>query len=149
MKKKLLLLIMAFCCVGLVSAKELTSKQRQLRTEIVSFLKTEGYMPEIDSDGDVKFKSEGKTYYIIIDETESDPMYLSINIMFEYSDSGRYSRSGMERILPDFSRRKAVKVELYDNTICLCASYFLTSAEQFKTTFYRTMRALRSLYDDI
>ena len=43
-------------------ADDLTSSQLKLRNEIKAFLQEEGFMPEIDSDGDIKFKKEGSTY---------------------------------------------------------------------------------------
>ena len=45
---------------------KLTSEQQALRSDILSFLKEEGFMPEIDTDDDIKFKSEGLSYYITI-----------------------------------------------------------------------------------
>ena len=34
------------------------SEQLALRTDLFNFLMEEGFMPELDSDGDIKFKSE-------------------------------------------------------------------------------------------
>lgn len=34
------------------------------------FLSDEGYRPDIDNDGDIRFKKEGRTYYIIVDNKD-------------------------------------------------------------------------------
>jgi hypothetical protein len=42
----------------------------------LQYLKDEGYKPTLDSDGDVLFKYEGGTYYIIANE--NDPMFFHV-----------------------------------------------------------------------
>jgi hypothetical protein len=39
----------------------------QLQQMYLSYLKEQGYMPEIDSDGDILFRAEGRNLYIIVD----------------------------------------------------------------------------------
>ena len=38
----------------------LNAEQQALRSELYDFLKGEGYLPEIDGDGDIAFKAEGE-----------------------------------------------------------------------------------------
>ena len=60
MKKLLLLFAMAALAMPRAAAqKTLTAEQTALRTELFDFLKCEGYVPEIDEDGDIAFKAEG------------------------------------------------------------------------------------------
>jgi hypothetical protein len=40
------------------------------------FLKEEGFAPDVDADGDVMFKFEGGTYYIL--SNENDPRYFAM-----------------------------------------------------------------------
>lgn len=40
-------------------------EKEEVRIEYMNYLTEEGYRPEVDSDGDVKFKREGRTYYIM------------------------------------------------------------------------------------
>ena len=42
----------------------------------VDFLTEEGYKPTVDSDGDVRFKKEGMTYFISVHS--NDPQYFRI-----------------------------------------------------------------------
>ena len=62
MKKITTLLACLLMLVGTAFAQtELSAAQMQIRTDIKSFLESEGYAPTIDSDGDIKFKVEGKS----------------------------------------------------------------------------------------
>ena len=38
--------------------------KEQLQHMYVDYLAMEGYKPEVDADGDVRFKREGRTYFI-------------------------------------------------------------------------------------
>ena len=69
-----------------LSADELDADQLNLRGEIVQFLKEEGFVPSIDSDGDIKFKKEGRSYYIRVNPKDTSPMFVTISCFFNYED---------------------------------------------------------------
>ena len=46
-------------------------ERREMRASYMSYLTAEGYLPSIDDDMDIKFKSEGKTYYIFVKSKSS------------------------------------------------------------------------------
>ncbi len=56
---------------------EVIEADNKLRAIYINFLADEGYRPKEDSDGDVQFMKEGKTYYIIIDGR--DPQFFRIS----------------------------------------------------------------------
>ena len=149
MKKVVSVLVMVFCCIAMLQAKEFTTKQKQLRTNIVSFLKTEGYMPEIDSDGDIKFKSEGSVYYVIIDAKESSPFYLSLVSIYSYDDSGKWSRRWFEGVASEINLYKGLSLELYSSTAYLSMGLFLTEAEHFNRSFYRMLQILKTAENEL
>ena len=66
--KKIVSLIVCMLFLGTTFcfADELNLAQLRLRGDIKNYLQQEGYMPEIDSDGDIKFKKEGDTFYVKI-----------------------------------------------------------------------------------
>ena len=82
-----LLLVFFFTSFQAFADGEFTTRQLALRSEIQSFLKQEGFMPEIDSDGDIKFKREGNTYYVRIDKANKSPMYVRLQSYYSYSDN--------------------------------------------------------------
>ncbi|MDG2343082.1 MAG: hypothetical protein P8L23_00710 [Flavobacteriales bacterium] len=42
------------------------SEKKEIRKNYMFHLHEQGYRPEIDDDGDVKFKYEGKTYFLLV-----------------------------------------------------------------------------------
>ncbi|GAB4472054.1 MAG: hypothetical protein Kow00124_09640 [Anaerolineae bacterium] len=118
----------------------------ELAKTFSEFLVAEGYRPEIDSDGDVKFKSEGFTYYIIIDE--KDPQYFRLvfpNFWSIESDAERLKAL----IASDFatSRTKAAKVYTVQNNMWASVEFFFAEPSQVKTVFSRCMSTLRTSVD--
>lgn len=64
-KQIILLLAMSVASALYVSASSDTSTTRSFQTSVKNFLQSEGYAASIDEDGDIKFKFQGKTYFII------------------------------------------------------------------------------------
>lgn len=149
MRKVILSMLMMLFCAGFMTAKELTSKQRNMRSEIVQFLKTEGYMPEIDSDGDIKFKSEGSSYYVIFDANETSPMYISLASVYGYHDSGKWSREWFIDVAPEINLYKGVALVMFESEVHVCARFFLTNAEQFNRAFYRLMEIIKAAENEL
>ncbi|HUL60170.1 MAG TPA: hypothetical protein VLU43_12885 [Anaeromyxobacteraceae bacterium] len=55
-------------CAGTVRAQTATPASREeLQKVYIEFLKQEGYVPDVNSDGNVEFKYEGGRYLILID----------------------------------------------------------------------------------
>ena len=44
----------------------------------MEFLRQEGYQPTIDEDGDIAFRREGRTYYIIISKNDPTLIYFTL-----------------------------------------------------------------------
>lgn len=86
MRKILFALFFAFLCVGLF-AKDLNDAQKKVRSGIMYFLKEEGYMPELDSDGDILFKKEGMKYHVAVSDIDTSPMYVVLFHNYRYDDT--------------------------------------------------------------
>lgn len=52
----------------------------------MSFLRTEGYAPSYDSDGDIQFKKEGYLYYVIVKDIDDGYSYVEVRVPFGISD---------------------------------------------------------------
>ncbi len=65
-KAFLLLLISIFFNSSVFSQSDKEAEKKQIRKNYKSYLYEQGYRPEIDEDGDVKFKYEGKTYFLLV-----------------------------------------------------------------------------------
>lgn len=136
------------CVITLsVYAQDLTANQQKLRSEIMSFLQEEGYVPELDTDGEIMFKKEGTKYYIGIDNRDESPMYLRISLSFLYDDT--YTREKVERALPELNRYKGVKTLCFDESYSYRAEVYLVDAEHFKFIFYKLMDQLDSMRKEL
>ena len=77
--KRLFFVFFCFLALGMASdAKDLNPDQKELQSSMFSFLKTEGFSPEIDSDGDIKFTKSGVIYWIVISDVDESPLYVSL-----------------------------------------------------------------------
>lgn len=147
MKKTLFVLLCLTLIIGRVSAKSLNSDQLELRQNIVSFLKEEGFMPEIDSDGDVRFKCEGTSYYVIIDEDNITPMYLTLYLGYNYTE--KRNKSYIESIVSEINKYKGLKIIISERSYSLRIEMFLVNAEHFRYTFYKHMDILKQAMTEI
>ena len=147
--KRILLLagLMLAMCASAYAQKSFNDEQLRLRGNIERFLREEGYMPEIDSDGDIKFKREGSSYYVIIDARDTSPMYLTLCKYYSYGE--KYNRSVMSANLADFNLKKGVKLVLFDDSYCLQAQMYLVNADSFNYVFYKLLKQLDALDEDI
>lgn len=111
----------------------------------VSYLQQEGYRPNIDHDGDVIFKEEGRTYFIDIDT--KDPMYFRLVFPNFWSING-----GEELARVIFAanyatlRTKVAKVYVHEDgrNVSAAIEIFLSKPEMFKDVFPRAMSALKA-----
>lgn len=126
--------------------KKLNSDQLALRSEIVTFLKEEGYMPEIDSDGDIAFKIEGTRYYVSISATDENPMYLSF--FSSFNNPSDYSPDVVLMASKELNKYKGVKVTCYDNSFRISCDLYLRDAELFKESFYKVKSQMSSVQSD-
>lgn len=127
--------------------KNLNADQLELRSDVFNFLKQEGYMPEIDSDGDIKFKAEGKIYYVSVDAKDENPMYLVFYRPSTYPE--KYSKNTLLLATEQLNRYKGVKLVCFNNFYRVGAELYLRSAEAFKGCFYQILNNIDALVSDI
>lgn len=133
--------------VGKAEEKKLNREQLALRTEITKFLKEEGFSPTIDSDGDIKFDADGKTYYVAVSAVDDNPLYLSFFRNFRYPDE--YSQDVVFMATKSLNKYKGVKVTCYDYSFQVSAELYLRNAELFKNSFYKLMKQIDSAQGDV
>ena len=127
--------------------REHSAEQLELRTELFNFLKVEGFMPEIDSDDDIKFKSEGQTLFIRVSKNDDSPMFVSFFQEFGYPEE--YSRETFLVATRELNFYKGVKVLCFDNAFRITAEMFVRNAEAVKTVFYRLREIIEDLRSDV
>ena len=136
-----------FSLAASAQAKQFNSSQLALRTGIQNFLKAEGFQPIIDDDGDIKFKKEGLTYYVSIDDRDTDPMYVRLFRYHSYTTSRTHAK--IVAHAADFCIKKMAKVVCFDDSYYVQSELYLTSAEAFKNIFYKMLSQVDAVEDAI
>ena len=132
-----------------LSADDLTSSEKALRSNIVIFLKTEGFSPYIDEYGDVNFKREGELHYIsILDE---DPFYIEIHRAGynteELSDEEKFLELvAINCANVEVPAAKAMLI-IETDTIDFAVEAFITDVQEFRSIFYDAMDCLKDIED--
>lgn len=119
--------------------------RQQLATMYMEYLQAEGYQPSVDADGDVRFKAEGFTYYIIVDEKDERYFRLLFPNFWSIDDDSELARALLAANYATLAT-KVAKVYVRDDGKDTSASIelFLDQPEQFKQVFSRCMAALRT-----
>ena len=122
------------------------SEQLALRTDLFNFLKEEGFMPELDSDGDIKFKSEGQAYFISVSKTDENPMFV---VLFrQFSNPDEYSAETIAMASTKLNFYKGVKVLCSDKSFRIGAELYVRNAEPVKSAFYKLKGIINSVKSD-
>jgi hypothetical protein len=124
-------------------AQNTSDKKKELQRLYVGFLTDEGYKPEIDSDGDVRFKYEGKTYFIQV--TEADPEFFRLVLANIWSIDSETERAQVMTAL-DYSnaRSKVTKAHSVKDNVWVCVELFVADPADFKGVFKRSLSALQN-----
>lgn len=125
---------------------DFTNEQLVLRNELFNFLKEEGFMPELDSDGDISFKSEGQLYNLYISKTDKNPMYVVLSKSYNNPDD--YSVETIVMATKELNLYKGVKVICFDDSFSVRAEMYVREPEPVKAAFYKLMEMIDSVVSD-
>ena len=145
MKRNILLVLISLTTL-LVFSRELTPEQEAFRSSIMSFIREEGFSPSIDEDNSLTFKKEGELYWI--DVADSSPFYVEFHRNgFKCTDANKsivlQSCNETNRLV------RCVKAIMGETTVSLVIELFCHSAEEFKYTFYKSLKELDNAYSTI
>lgn len=150
MKRLIITLVLGLLILPSISFAQsdsgFNSEQLALRTDLFNFLKEEGFMPELDSDGDIKFKSEGQPYYISVSKTDENPMYVVLFRSFNNPDE--YSAETIAMASTKLNFYKGVKVLCFDKSFRIGAELYVRNAEPVKSAFYKLKGIIDSVKSD-
>lgn len=114
------------------------------RIQIVQdFLRNEGYAPQIDSDGDVVFKYEGRTYIVILDEGDTEFFRLVFPNFWPIEGLDERARV-QQAALNATAGTKVAKVFLVRDNVWATTEMFVTNPEDALAVFKRIMSALQT-----
>lgn len=134
MKKIFIYTLFSFLSVATFAANELNEKQSVFRRELFSILGEEGFNPDIDKDGDIKFEYENVTYYVSVDYRWTEPFLVTVYNQYFYSSE--YTEAVMKNCISLVGQSKTVKLYCLKNKQYLYESeLFCTNANTFKNAF--------------
>lgn len=110
-----------------------------LQQMYVDFLAGEGYRPEVDGDGDVVFKKEGRTYYIMVDDRDPEFFRLAFPAIWQIDDEEERSRV---LIAAEEANRNCKVAKTYimgGNRVWVNTELFVAQPEDFKRVFTRAL----------
>src|SRR4051794_23566871 len=115
-------------------------------------VKQEGYLPEIDKDGDIKFKSEGRTFYLIVEE--KDENFISILYPNFWEIENDQERSLALKAADEANARaKVAKIHLMKDNVWAAVEILLPNPESFGKVFPRCVlflgNAIRHFLDQM
>lgn len=124
-----------------------TYTRAQLQDIYSQALAAEGFKPELNNAGNVRFRREGRTYVVYPDER--DPLFLRVAIAFTAEDKSVLGRSRrLEGINAATGDTKVVKAYLdADGDPTFAAELFVVVPGDFKFMLARVLRAIDSAYD--
>lgn len=106
----------------------------------------EGYSPRIDDDGDVVFKFEGRTHFIIINP--DDPMFFNLVLPnFWPIESGEERMRVIQAAAEATSEMKVAKVYPRKENTWAGVEMFCSPPESVQPVLRRALEALRSTVD--
>mgnify|MGYP000952977910 FL=1 len=122
MKRFALALLMSFCACCALQAQD-------TKSDIMSYLRNEGYAPSYDSDGDVMFKINGNVYYALVRDNGD---YSLVEVRAQFRTEGK-SLSELYQIANDFNLNTYLcKCSAYRNSkeenVCTIGMEFITSS---------------------
>ncbi len=116
--------------------------REELQKLYLGILADEGYAPELDSDGDVRFKHEGKSYFIEV--REDDPFFFRVVLpnFWEIESEEEHARAVRAANAATGEALVAKVFGLRGDTWC-AVEMFLPAQESFAPVFHRCLLAIQ------
>ena len=124
--------------LGAAAATELTGEQLAFRSAVMNFLRSEGFVPKVDTrDESIEFKKEGERYWIYVEE--SSPFYVTLQREGYSIEADQAAKS--KEIANRVNRtKKAAKVYVSEASVTFVVEMFAPSAESFEKVFYHKVQ---------
>jgi hypothetical protein len=142
-------LALAFAVAALAAgaARAQSYATQQLQDIYSGHLAAEGLKPELNASGNVRFRREGRSYVIHVDER--DPLYFRLTMAFAVEDKSAAARQRrLEGCNTATSEVKVIKCFLDDDgDPTFAAEMFVVVPGDFKLALNRALRAMDSAYE--
>lgn len=149
MKRIFIGLVLGVLGLCSVSAQQLNSTQKKLKSDIFNYLKKEVSNLTDYSATDLKFTLNGTTYFVSISESDYSPMYVALYAGFNIPET--YKKDIVALAAPTLNSYKGVKFYYGDDYIKLQAEMFMNEYKPFAASFHSlisVMSTIRDAFDD-
>ncbi len=133
MKKFSLSILFSLLSFISFAANELNEKQSAFRRELFNTLGIEGFNPDIDTDGDIKFTYDDDTYYVSVDSRWTEPFLVTLYNQFLYNDE--FTEAVVTNCISLVGQHKTVKLYCLKKSYFYESELFCTNANTFRRTF--------------
>lgn len=140
------LLILLFTAVVALSANAQSSDALNFLNRVKTYLSNEGYRPEIDSDGDLAFKVEGKTYWIRVNK--EDAGYYQVRYFYNLGCKDAEFAAVLMAVNDVNKEYKVGRCYYDDDEVVLKIDGFYASASDFTKYFSRYTAILTGMVKD-
>jgi hypothetical protein len=134
-----------FLAVGLMLALAPVLSAQMTRSQLqqmyVTYLTEEGYQPEVDSDGDVTFKAEGRFFYISVDENDLEVFTIVYPYFWEIESESERNEALLAASNANRTT-KIAKIYLTDDDTSIRGQTYLTKPDDFALFFRRMIDAM-------
>jgi len=107
------------------------------------YLRGEGYVPQIDEDGDLKFKYEGRSFWILLSEKDETFFQLVFPNFWEIESPEERIRVERAALLAS-ADTKVAKVYPVKENVWASIEMFVSPMDAVRPVFNRSLRALQA-----
>jgi len=142
--KKLLAIMACLFAITFTSKAELSTAGQALRSQIVNYLKYEGYASAtVDSDGDIDFKVEGRQYYIEISDY-SDAFYVVIYYLINAEGENTFKvLKACDKATYSYKFLKCYRLD-GGKAVKFAVPLYISNLSQFKNMFENSLSIVQS-----
>ena len=109
----------------------------------LDFLVSEGYRPEVDEDGDLRFRHEGRTVFLF--RYEKDPEYFRVALPGAWEcDSPEEEARALQAVNAVNRDLKVAKCALVDGVVWISVEAFFDPPDSYRSVFTRCLDAIGS-----
>ena len=112
---------------------------------VLDFLTEEGFRPHLDESGDVYFKFEGLTFFVITATSEATVLTLLLPSFWPLEDAAERARA-MEAAMFAHKNVRIGRVTVLDDTVVATVNAYLPEDDSFRHVLLRSLEGLKYLY---
>jgi hypothetical protein len=116
----------------------------QLQTMYMDYMRQQGYQADIDSDGDILFKAEGRSYYIIVNDTDLEYFEILFPGFWAIESDDEWVKAAAACSYVSRSIKVAKVFLTSNNDTSIIVDVLLINPKDFSTVFPRMMNIINT-----